>query len=586
MQGVCAVLLEAVEMLEEARRRQRAGESNRAVERRHRVADVFTRQRADRLDRQVAPDATRQEAVRAIFGPFHGAEKAQQLPRRVAGHGVVGQADGRGRQRLRETREGPPQRRRRRNFPRVFSVWGPLRIRQRIVLLGSRTGLRQRAQRPVNGLEPRAQRRHALLPKRRLHQAPLQSRAQHGARPFAKLVRFVDDEAGTRTRQRRCGQPLQAHHGIEDVVVVAHHHVRPRRRLQGELERTHREAPRHLLHVLAPAQATGQQFAARGRRSVEVAPGIAAQLRIARRAWVEADALLGRDRHAGQRPPLRAHPRQRLLRRLLPGAAGRQEHEPVENALAHRLQRRKHARHRLARTRRRLHQPVRAIAETAKDALGQLPLVRVEAGIRKAQPSQLRVALRQPRRHGIQPRDVEAASGLEERDQLGRLPALVEDARRRGVVGVQVDEPQPQFAGGFVAEHEHGRVEPQLRQMDGAGVPVQRGSVGAGGLHFLHQGGGRVPAVDSAGHLQCAEGDGHGMFAAVRLAPLLLPAALPGNALLGQRRGLERRMQVAAPVDELGQFLDARSQRRHHALRKRSTRTGRPRSRSAWIHSR
>ena len=215
----------------------------------------------------------------------------------------------------------------------------------------------------------------------------------------------------------------------------------------------------------------------------------------------------------------------------------------------------------------------------------------MEAGIRKAQPSQLRVALRQPRRHGIQPRDVKAASGLEEHDQLGRLPALVEDARRRGVVGVQVDEPQPQFAGGFVAggfvaKHEHGRVEPQLRQVDGAGVPVQRRSIGARRLHFLHQGGGRIPAVDSAGHLQCAEGGGHGMFAAVRLAPLLLPAALPGNALLGQRRGLERRMQVAAPVDELGQFLDAGSQRRHHALRKRSTRTGRPRSSSAWIHSR
>ena len=239
----------------------------------------FTRQRADRLDRQVAPDATRQEAVRAIFGPFHGAEKAQQLPRRVAGHGVVGQADGRGRQCLHETREGPPQRRRRWDFPHVFVERERLRVRQGIVLLGARNGFRQRAQRPVDGLEPRAQRRHAILPKRRLHRAPLQSRAQHGARPFAKLMRFVDHEPGARARQRRCGQPLQAHHGIEDVVVVAHHHVRPRGPLRGELERTHFKAPRHLLHVIAPAQATGQQFAARDRRSVEVAPGIAAQLR-------------------------------------------------------------------------------------------------------------------------------------------------------------------------------------------------------------------------------------------------------------------------------------------------------------------
>ena len=397
-------------------------------------------------------------------------------------------------------------------------------------------------------------------------------------------MRFVDDQPSPRTGQRRRCQPLQADDGIEDVVVVAHHDVRPRRRLQGELERTHRRTPRHLLHVLAPAQAPRQQLAPGRRRAVEVAPRIAARIRLARRARVEADALLGRDRHAGQ--PVGANTRQRLLGSLLPGAPRRQKHEPVKRPLAHRLQCREHASHRLPRTRRRLHQPIRPIAEAAVDALGQLPLVRMEVGIGEIQPPQLLVAHREPRRHGIQPRDVEAARRLEEGDQVRCLPALVDSVRRRRILRVQVDESQAQLASGLVAKDEHGRVEPQLRQMHGASVAMQRLRVRTGGLHLLHQRRARIPAVDPPSNLQCAEGGSDRMLPHIRLAAILLPAALPGDAFLGKRRGVETRMQVAAPMHELGQRLHACLERRHHPFRKRSTRTGRPRSSSASIHSR
>ena len=218
--------------------------------------------------------------------------------------------------------------------------------------------------------------------------------------------------------------------------------------------------------------------------------------------------------------------------------------------------------------------------------LGQLPLVRMEGRIGEIQPPQLRVAHRQPCRHGVQPRDVEAARGLEESDQVGRLPVLVEEARRHRILRVQVNEPQAQLASRLVAKHEHGGVEPQLGQVDGASMTVQRRRVGARGLHFFHQHRTRIPAVDPASNLQCAEISGDRVLAQVRLATILLPAALPGDALLGERGGVETRMQVAAPMGERGQFLHARLERRHHAFRKRSTRTGRPRSSSASIHRR
>ena len=212
--------------------------------------------------------------------------------------------------------------------------------------------------------------------------------------------------------------------------------------------------------------------------------------------------------------------------------------------------------------------------------------MRMEVGVGEIQPPQLLVAHRQPRRHRIQPRDVQAARGLEEGDQVRRLPALVEDARRRGILRVQVDEPQAQLASRLVAQREHGGVEPQLRQVDRASMTVQRLRVRARGLHLLHQGGARIPAVDPASNLQCAESGSDGMLAHIRLATILLPAALPGDAFLDQRRGVETRMQVAAPMHELGECLHACLERRHHPFRKRSTRTGRPRSSSASIHSR
>ena len=148
---------------------------------------------------------------------------------------------------------------------------------------------------------------------------------------------------------------------------------------------------------------------------------------------------------------------------------------------------------------------------------------------------------------------------------------------------MQIDQPQLQSAQLLVRQRQHGPVEPQLCPVDSADLVMHGGGVGARGLYLFYQPLRRIPAIDAAAHLELAERCLHAMFAHIGIAALLLPLFLPSDTLLGKRGRPIANMQIAAVVDELGEIFDANL---HDTGRKRSTRTGRPRSCRAWIQSR
>ena len=126
---------------------------------------------------------------------------------------------------------------------------------------------------------------------------------------------------------------------------------------------------------------------------------------------------------------------------------------------------------------------------------------------------------------------------------------------------MQVDETQAHVVEGFVRQHQHGPVEPQLRQVLPAGMGVQFRGVDPGRLHLLDEALIGVPAVDAPADLEVAERGADLDLAPIASAAVLLVVLLPGDALLGQRRRRVAVVEVALAVDEVHEFLDGYAHR-------------------------
>ena len=347
--------------------------------------------------------------------------------------------------------------------------------------------------------------------------------------------------------------------------------------------------PRHCRHLLRRHHAGGQELAPGGWLPLVVAAGVGAAGGIAGQFGVEADARLGGDDH--RHGAIGGLP-QRRLGGCLAGASRREEHQPIQLALAHRLQRRKHARHRLASAGGRFHQRVLGIAEAAIDVLRHQPLLIAKGRERELERPQAAIPSGQPRLHAAEPGKVAAAGGLEVGDQVRRAPRFREHRLvRLRWMEIHQAQPQRRQAGGrLAAEHQQATVEPRLRHVLLAHLRVQRGGIRPCGLHLLDHAGRGIPTVDSATDGECAEGGGHAHFAAIALAAPSLPRLLAGDAFFGQGGALVAVVQIAAAMYEGCQFLHRYGVLGAHACtrqgRTRATCTGSPWASRASIHSR
>ena len=89
------------------------------------------------------------------------------------------------------------------------------------------------------------------------------------------------------------------HHRVEDVVVVAHHHIGPHRDIDGQLKWTDVVRTGNGFDTLTIRQASFEQFSPRRWHAFVIAIRIAARFGIAR-PFAEADALLGGNRYGGE----------------------------------------------------------------------------------------------------------------------------------------------------------------------------------------------------------------------------------------------------------------------------------------------
>ena len=126
---------------------------------------------------------------------------------------------------------------------------------------------------------------------------------------------------------------------------------------------------------------------------------------------------------------------------------------------------------------------------------------------------------------------------------------------------MQVNEPQARVVEGFVRQHQHGPVEPQLRQVLPAGMGVQFLGIDPGRLHLLDEAVIGIPTVDATADLEVTERGADLDLAPIAPAAVPLVVLLPGDALLGQRRRRVAVVEVPLAVDELHEFLDAYAHR-------------------------
>ena len=320
-------------------------------------------------------------------------------------------------------------------------------------------------ERPVHGAKVLDDRRRRFG-ERALERGPREGRAQHAAHAVAQLVRLVHQQADTPERWR--GEALEPDDGIEDVVVVAHHDIRPGCGIEAEFERAHGVACGDALDHLARGNARFEQRVARRTHAIVVAPGILTAGRIAGHVRIEADVPLGREDDGCGRCRLRFlvpvaiagdATLERLRRRLLAGGARRQVDDAVERAIADGAQRREHRRRGLAAAGGGFHQQLFAVAKRPVGPAGEAPLAVPELGERERQPAETRVAPRDARRGPLKPRRVRRHSVREKPGQRVARFGLLE-VRRRIVVRVQVDQAQPPCVTRLFPLVHQGRIQP------------------------------------------------------------------------------------------------------------------------------
>ena len=219
--------------------------------------------------------------------------------------------------------------------------------------------------------DARAQLRHAL---------PRQCRRVHLPGAIRQVVGLVDEQARAALAVKVA---LQAHTGIEHVVVVADHHVGQLRQIQRQLEGADFKLPRQFgdglrvqhLHLHGPTQSLPA--------ALEVAVAVAAQHAV--RLALKADLLLCGQRHRSNAQTIATHQLQRILRRpAARGARGEIEHAG-HLPRAQRLQRAVERRRRLADAGGGLDQRTPARAQRMLHAVRHLPLALAELGKGKAQ---------------------------------------------------------------------------------------------------------------------------------------------------------------------------------------------------------
>ena len=236
--------------------------------------------------------------------------------------------------------------------------------------------------------DARAQLRHAL---------PRQCRRVHLPGAIRQVVGLVDEQARAALAVKVA---LQAHTGIEHVVVVADHHVGQLRQIQRQLEGADFKLPRQFgdglrvqhLHLHGPPQ--------RLPAALEVAVAVAAQHAV--RLALKADLLLCGQRHRSNAQTIATHQLQRILRRpAARGARGEIEHAG-HLPRAQRLQRAVERRRRLADAGGGLDQRTPARAQRMLHAVRHLPLALAELRKWKAQALERRLGGLLPALLGLQ----------------------------------------------------------------------------------------------------------------------------------------------------------------------------------------
>ena len=353
--------------------------------------------------------------------------------------------------RLHALRERVQQRGRKRRVHRV--VFGLLLVERAPLLLdGSERLLHARRGFGRGGL------------RRLLERLRRQRGAEHAARAVHEVVRLVDEQrhAPVVGLRERVQQPAE----IEEIVVVAHHHIDPARQLLRQVVRADAVHQRDRAHALLIEQlrGLGQGIGTRIGQAVEEALGERAGIAMAGAAGVLA-GLVARHhfKHADRLATMRAQLAQRIERELPPRGLGRQVEQPVDALPRHGLERRENRARRLADARRCLREQHAALGGRAVHAFGQFALAGAELRMRKCQRAQGRVACDAVLGFELCPIDEKLALRLEKFAQRVGAPVLGEH-RLAFAVDVEIHQRDVERCEPARLAHQPA-VDPRLRPM-------------------------------------------------------------------------------------------------------------------------
>ena len=396
-------------------------------------------------------------------------------------------------------------------------------------------------------------------PAQREDRLPAEFGREHLPRALDEVVGLVDQE-GIRSRLFQEEAP-QIRLGVEGVVVVADHRIRPQRQVQGKFERADPEAARRRGNSLPRPGILLEHGAAGLREAVEMAPGIVTLLGVAGPVWREADLLLGGQRQAFQTQSAGAQLLQGLFGRQPAGGAGREIKNLGAAAIGDGFDRREKHRHGLADAGGGLDEYASCHPDGAIDRLRHIFLARSEGGVWKGQIAQGGVAFSAPLGDDGGPFKIARHQFVEERREFGER------------------EPAPNRAGGAGVEPCVGELDLDIADASvdavqkgiGLGLaPVQRVvaakaflQAAAGGLDLLdHRGpGAGKHAVDPASNFKHEifglDSARHGDLRHVFVRSGILDPLVDADGLRGARGAGKLHHQVSASQHMLHQFAHA-----------------------------
>ena len=208
--------IKTVQLVVQCQRRQGAGKADIAPVSREGVAEMAARVEALRTDRNAALTRIQQVFEGTWRAPVFGTQPAARCEYGALQYGKVRQVKLGCLQFFQQSANCPGQGLRLFDYGFDVAAVAPA----------------QGQQGTVDRLEPPGDPIPVAFRKGGLVEVPIKTYGQHVSRTTAKLVRFIDQEVDLIIRH----EALQAHYGIEHIVVVADHHIRPDRGIQRQLK--------------------------------------------------------------------------------------------------------------------------------------------------------------------------------------------------------------------------------------------------------------------------------------------------------------------------------------------------------------